>query len=443
MNTTARIISPTRKTGRAVRTPEHPFYGKLVPHVLNPVHIQPVLPGETMSNLLWQFRALTPPLKSQLVGWWMEMYVFYVKLSQLDNATAFIGAIGDDAPAGMVLSPDYNPAALAAGAGNSAGYLEDTASIDWVKRCSDVVVRHFFRDEGEDETVATGLYGGSSAYPMVHLKLPGWMDSIIATGDIPAAPALPNDAANATMRELERLQQQWEMLNALGVTNMTYADFVKQWGVKIDGPTDAARPELIRYERYWQLPGTAALGGTSDAPAISSVVSWKAEGRADKDRLFKEHGFIVAFMVPRPKLYLGTQRSTAVVALDNGFKWAPKMFDDQYAGVTLADFADGRGPLYDTEAGTNDGYTFDTKDLFLYGDQYLVNVQQGGSHSFPTATLPSLDPDGRYPLTTDIDNLMADLTSPDVNVLVDGIFRTTIKTNLRDSSPQNSGRTIL
>lgn len=440
------MIQPVRKSQRKLRTPEHPFYVNVGPMVLSPFHIQPVLPGETMTNLLWQFRGLTQPLRSQIVGWWMEVYFFYVKLSQLDSPTSFIGAIGDDTQAGMVLNPTYDPTGLAAGAASTTNYIEDTASIDYVKRCRDVVVRHYFRDEGEDETTTAGLYGGTAALPMVHMKKPGWMDSIIATNDIPTAPDLPDDAANATMRELERLQQQWEMINALGLTNMTYEDFVKQFGVSLPDGRAADRPELLRYERYWQLPGTAALGGTADAPTISSVISWKAEGRADKDRLFKEHGFIVGYMVARPKMYLGTQRTTAVSMLDNAFAWAPRMFDDQWAGITIKDFADGRGPLFDTEGGTLDGYTADVKDLFLYGDQFLGRNIQSTNTDIPYWTLTganSLHPDGKYCAVADIEALMADTSSPDVSVRVDGIVRASIKTHLVDSSPQNMGRVIL
>jgi hypothetical protein len=51
--------------------------------------IAPVLPGETMKNLLLQARVVSDPIKNPLIGWWCEFYFFYVKHRDLDDRDVF------------------------------------------------------------------------------------------------------------------------------------------------------------------------------------------------------------------------------------------------------------------------------------------------------------------------------------------------------------------
>ena len=66
-------------TGRAMRKPSHPFQIKHKPFLIAPFFIAPVLAGETLKNLLLQSRAVSKPVKSPIIGWWLEYYFFYVK----------------------------------------------------------------------------------------------------------------------------------------------------------------------------------------------------------------------------------------------------------------------------------------------------------------------------------------------------------------------------
>lgn len=412
---------------RQARNPVHPFNVRSKPYVLQPIMIAPVLPGETMTSLLWQARMLTEQLSNPLIGWHAEFYWFYVKLSQLDTPENWI------APGtGMLMNPEFDPTALANAASLST-YHEDTASIDYVKRCRDVVVREYFRDDGETEATAAGLI--DTDQPLVHAMRPGWMDSIAITSALVAAsPLLPDDAANATIREIERLQQQWEMLNLMGVTEMTYEDFLATFGI---GTPDvrSTKPEILRWSKYWQLPATAVDGATG---TTSSVVSWKIEGRADKDRLFREHGFVCGYVTYRPKSYLTTQQSAGVSMLDSAFSWAPRMFDTQFAGITLKDFEDGRGPL---AAAVTEGYTVDTKDLFLYGDQF-TNLALSGNPAINVYGLAGGVPNGRFSNATAIDLLFVAANTTNL-VHCDGVARMSVKSTLRDSTPSNLGRVVM
>ena len=60
---TATALKPT---GRRPRRPSHPFQVRHEPFQIQPFFIAPVLPGETMKNLLLQSRAVTLPLKNPL-----------------------------------------------------------------------------------------------------------------------------------------------------------------------------------------------------------------------------------------------------------------------------------------------------------------------------------------------------------------------------------------
>lgn len=419
------MVQTLAKSGRKARTPTHKFRVRSKPFVLQPVCIAPVLPGETLTSLLWQARAQTEQLRDNLLGWHAEYYWFYVKLSQLDTPENWI------APGtGMLMNPEFDPSGLANTALLST-YHEDTSSINYVKRCRDVVVREYFRDHGEDETTAAGLV--DTTEPLVHVERPGWMDSIALTSALVAAsPDLPDDAANATIRELERLSQQWEMLNVMGITDMTYDDFLATFGIGTPNVNNK-KPEIIRWAKYWQLPSSAVDG----SGASSSVVSWKLEGRADKDRLFREHGFICGYVTYRPKSYVSNQGSAGVTMLNTAFAWAPRMFDTQFAGVTIRDFADGAGPL---GAGVTEGYTVDTKDLFLYGDQFSNYDLMAGVE--PSAYGFAGIPTGRYASSSNIDGLFVTANTTNL-VHCDGVARLTIKSALRDTTPSNMGRVVM
>lgn len=428
----ARIVRSLARTSRKLRTPEHTFLVAPKPYVIQPMLMAPVLPGETLAKCLVQARAQTEQLATGFTGWWLEFFFFYVKLSQLDTPDQWIAGPGDASVTGggMLMNPEYDPSSLADTAEVSS-YHEDTAGINYTKRCRDIVVREWFRDEGEDETTAAGLL---DSLPMAYCKLPGWQRSLRLTSALAAlAPDLPDDAANATIRELERLEQQWQMLNTLGVTDMSYEDFLETFGVRSQN-VKQEKPELVRHLSFWQLPATAVDGATG---TTSSVVSWKVEGRADKDRAFKEHGFLCGYMVARPKTYDALQRTAGVTMLDSAFAWAPTMFDQNYAGITIRDYADGRGPF---SATASEGYTLDTKDLFLFGDQF-VGIDQSAV-AYQAHAHASNVPTSKFTNTTNVDGLFVAANATN-RVWADGIVRLEIKSSMRDTSPENAAGFVL
>jgi len=77
------VIGQPAQTARKMRSPSHQFNLAWRPWQIQPFMVAPVLPGETMKSMLLQARAVTDPIANGLIGWWLEHYVFYVKLRDL------------------------------------------------------------------------------------------------------------------------------------------------------------------------------------------------------------------------------------------------------------------------------------------------------------------------------------------------------------------------
>ena len=60
--------SAARRTGRVTRSPRHTFQLRHKPFLLQPFMLAPVLPGDTVKNMLLQARAVTSPIANPLVG---------------------------------------------------------------------------------------------------------------------------------------------------------------------------------------------------------------------------------------------------------------------------------------------------------------------------------------------------------------------------------------
>src|SRR5574337_215496 len=130
-------IQEVRARGRITRKPSHPFQVRHRPWQITPFMIAPVLPGETMKNLLLQARVVTDTIKNPLVGWWIEYYFFYVKLRDLASWTAYQN---------MLLDPAYN---LASSNAAHAETYHAANTANYVQECLQRVTEKFFRQEGE------------------------------------------------------------------------------------------------------------------------------------------------------------------------------------------------------------------------------------------------------------------------------------------------------
>ena len=151
----------------------------------------------------------------------------------------------------------------------------------------------------------------------------------------------------------------------------------------------------------------------------------------DKDRFFKEPGFIIGITSFKPKVYLGNQTGSVTGIMDNAMRWLPRMMaDDPYTSMVLLDQANkDKGPL----TGLTDGYWFDLKDLFLYGEQYS-NFDMTAADG--VIGMPAADGKKRYPTLAMANSIFVSASGG--VLLEDGIVNLSIMGSQRDTSPSPS-----
>ena len=405
-----RVVEDAPKMGRVLRNPQHPFSLKVRPWQIQPCMIAPVLPGETMQNLLLQSRLVSNPVKSSLVGWWAEYYFFYVKHRDLDQEALLTN---------MHMVPTTDMTSFRAGA-QSLPYYTFNGGLNYVEACLKRVTECFFRDE-EDGAWNAKLI---DTLPIAHINkfhafeslrdqsLANEVENHELPGEVTPSP-FGMDPAFATY------YQQWENMRALKMTAATFEDWLASWGVKTpEVNEDENRVELIRYIKEWTYP-TNTINPADGAP--SAALSWSVQERADKARMFKEPGFVFGVQVVRPKVYFSVQKGAAVGAMDNAYAWLPPTLVDQ-AWTSLKNHAFGAGPL--AGANATGGYWWDIRDLFVFGDQYVnydIAAAGDGSH----VVMPAAGYSSRYATAAMADALFK--TALNNKIVSDGVVSLSIK----------------
>lgn len=422
-------VLPVKPAGRTPRRPSHPYQLRFYPQAIQPFCIAPVLPGETLKNAVFQCRAVTDPIKNPLVGWWLEHYLFYVKIRDL---------LGRDTFTPMFLDPDADISSQHSSTTREWTYHRGavTASVDWVYECTKVVVNEWFRGEGEDYTdnviAATGQ-------PLAAVMREDFTDSLTLDAPLAAADIDFTDAGSAsgvavTAEEVEQGLAHWRMLRLQNLTDMSFEDYLRAHGVRRE-LQELHVPELLRYTREWQYPSNT-IDPTNGTPR--SAVSWSIAERVDKDRYFAEPGFILGLVVARPKLYSTVQKSTASVLLDDAFSWLPAMLRNDPA-TSLKLVAESTPPF--EQFTTAPGYWVDLRDLFIYGEQFInfdiVTADNGSAAGFPFADLTAKD----YVLLAGMQNLFVDETGASGldKVRCDGIINFNILSHQSDDHTPSSG----
>lgn len=350
-----------KQTGRINRNPSHDFYLRTLPWGIQPFMIAPVLPGETLKNLLLQAKVVSDPVKAPLIGWHCEYYFFYCKLRDLDIRDQLVE---------MLMDPGYDITPILGGF--SENLRQQGGQIPYLKLCLDRIVAEYFRDEGDNPAnLITDADGGvpvaTFATRETFLQSAKLQSAIPERDDtLPGADAHPVDVIPG----FEAHYAQWQHMRALKIVDATFDDWLKQFGVSVPKAEriEDHKPELIRYIKDWAYPSNTVDPATG---IPNSALSWNIAERADKDRFFKEPGFIVGVTVQRPKVYLGHVHSVAANMLDNAYAWLPAvMGNDPY--TSLKRFEPTKGPLGhpDVAKRPSEAYWVDLRDLFLYGDQF-------------------------------------------------------------------------
>lgn len=408
--------------------PQHSFNLRTPPFAIQPFMIAPVLAGETLKNLLLQARVVTDPVKNPLIGWWTEFYFFYVKLRDLEIRESLVE---------MLLDPAFDNTTIDAPTAAPANYhAGGVGQIDFVALCLDRVVSEYFRDEGQ--TANTWVLNFTT--PDINWFTAQVMKNSVFDSVKPFASWTTTDVdvdtadANTTVQasEIELAMRQWEMLKMNNLQQMSFEDYLATFGIRSPS-VELHRPELVRYVRDWSYPSNT-IDPTNGTPR--SAVSWSVAERADKDRFFKEPGFLFGVHCSRPKIYMEHQKGTFTGSMSNAYSWLPAMLAE-HPELSTRFIADNVGPIgaINTDAG---GYFFDVKDLLLYGEQFynmaLTEAKAPPTVAIPNATLTQL----RYPDVQDVLELFVDTTEANLNYFVrtDGVVSLAIAGNVRDTSPR-------
>lgn len=411
------VVREVAKTGRSLRKPSHTFHLRYRPYQIQPCYIAPVWPGETMQNLLLQARVMTDPIANPLVGWWTEYYFFYVKLRDLAPRDELQEMIVRNASTASLV-----------GAADVKETYHSGGGINYTKLALDVVTKWYFRDE-DDAVMVAALDG----LPLAKTDAPGWFQSakdatVVGESDDVwpgESPVLPEE-----MEEFADHFAQYQAMRSMGYTQNTFEDWLASFGVRVPQAEnhEEHKPELVRYVRKWEYP--TATVDPSDGSAANGV-SWSVAERADKDRFFKEPGFLFGVTVTRPKVYFQKQHGSLSHYMNDAFAWLPSsLASEAYTRLKKFVDADGDGPLGSLQ---NHDYWVDMADLALHGDQFM-NFDQYTETGFSGVPLPGPNLNKKWVDGAAVDALFKGEDSGR-RVQADGRIDTTILTRLMDATP--------
>lgn len=410
------------QTKRVMRTPQNPFMVLNRPFQIVPIMCHPVLPGETLKSLLCQSRTVSDPIKHPLIGWWKETFFFYVKHRDIQF---HLDPTGQNRPfEDMMINPLYDP--------SSSHTAENIAhnhryGVNWLRPAIETITEYFFRDQGENWDQAV-----LGEYPLAQLNSKDVYQSLTPTADRRTDNDVDVDLdgdGTITVQEVEAAKRHWEALRSAGLEDMDYEDYLRTYGVKVpevENSFNMHRPELIRHFKEWTYP-TNTVDPATGVP--SSAVTWSTGLRADKDRFFKEPGFIVGLQLIRPKVYRREQFS-AIGSLDNMEAWLPAIAHADYERSVM-DFDAGEGPIANFGSVEEPvPYSLDMRDLFIYGEQFNNFYLTDDDNAFWSLLASG---NSAYPNTGQIDNLFRDPTK--LAIRTDGLISLNIAGRQRDITP--------
>lgn len=399
---------------RHTRSPKHNFATETRPWEIQPIFLAPVLPGETLNGLTLQSRVVTPPVKSRVVGWWLEYFIFYVNFRQMPSAANLVA---------MFVDPSATLSTSAAAAHNYyAGY-----GFNYTTECLQAVVQEWFRREGE----TWSSYTIRANRPAAQVGNSGLIESLIDSTVLPSGGAI----AGLNVDDLDRARivteyrRQLAMMGADGGA-LDYEEVIASYGASLRAAQRRNRPELIRYVREWSYP-VNTVEPTTGVP--TTAVSWAITDRADKNRAFNEPGFIFGVQVVRPKIYLSRQSGIGSALLDRAQRWLPPAMLEAGSERSLAEFTTTDGPFGQAAGGFTNGYWLDVRDLFNHGDQFIdyATATEFNSIALPAAGAIDGDGSGRY--ATDAMGNTITVTA-DAKIVSDGNCQLRVKTRHVDPS---------
>lgn len=391
-----RTLNSAPPTERVNRYPKHTFRVNSLPFTAQPFFLARVLPGETLNNLFFESRVITDPIRNSIIGWKKEYFFYYVKMSDL-GIPEFKQMFVDPNNTDLITSTAYETVA------NIQRTYTAKGGIDWADRCLTRIVDEYFRDDGE----VTADFKTTITHPntpIVQIREASWLDSITDDSVMPEGAAI---AGATDMGDLDRLYNAFEQLRAMGLSDMTYEDFLRAQGIHIP-ERDENRPVEIAHFSDFTYPSNTVTQGTG---AVTSACSWVFKNGTKKPYFFKEPGFIIGITVTRPKTYFAGLAGKIADFATRAWDWMPFYMMDM-PETSLKYFAPDTGPLGDRTTPTDDHWV-DMRDELLYGDQFQnvipfnavpVDVGTENMISYPSGATATQD-DWKYPLETAIKQL--------------------------------------
>lgn len=409
------LVQNMPQTKRKLRVPKHSFAVRHRPYAITPFCIAPVIPGETLKGFTFQSRAVGDPMKSPLVGAHLEHYFFYVKFRDMEAAVS-------TALQEMMVNPARAMTDIDDTSTSVDWYHAGTAgNINYVLECYKVIVAWWFRNDGEawnNKLIGT--------YAAAQIPSNSWLDNIMTDTAAAAIDFNVDLNADATIKasEVDRSLEQYHILRMQGLTVQTYEEFLMTYGVSLPS-AEVNKPELLRYTKQWVYPSNT-VEPTTGVP--NSALSWSVQERADKDRYFKEPGFIVGLTCCRPKVYRSKQVGHAAALLNNVYAWLPATMRDRDPAVARRLIDNANAML----TGITNDYWVDFADLFLYGDQF-VNFALTETDAGLIAT-PEASNNWQYPTLAMVEALFTN-AAPKVYIRQDGIVTFQILGGVQEHFP--------
>jgi len=411
---------------RTTRRPQHRFNIRFKPYEIQPIMLAPVLPGETLTQMMLQSQTWSDPLAGSMknIGWWLQYNFFYVRHRDLPADVRLLLAQ-------MLLEPGTSMAALKAGAQSWKHYTFN-GGMDWTRMCLEHIVSEYFRDEGEDWDEAVSedglplaqIYGRGQSDGVEKLT-PDFMyedqrlDLIDAEGKLYA-------------NEMSTMMGHWAAMRDAGLTDMDYQDFMKTYGATVR--EDEESPNLHTAEDLWSLREftypTNTVEPTTGVPAVAA--GWRVQKAGGKRVFCDEPGFVFGVCYARPKVYMKNLKGSLAGLMGDVRTWLPALLHEQPTlGHVKSDYAGGPIPsIIKDEVPANDDYWLDLRDLFIHGDQF---VNYDPASAVPFLALPSATANRRYAAQAEIKSFFSAPTTGKFEA--DGLISLSVLGRQRSSQP--------
>lgn len=405
------IVQPGEKKTRKMRMPNFPLEGGINAQGLYPYFAHPVLPGETLDSHNLKATMISAPLASPLAGAWLESWLFYVRLTDIDNSLGemFIGNLTD--------SSSYQAAA------DQPQYFTKAGQIEWIKLATERIHEIYFRDE--DETAVMHPDG----VPMIKRINSDAFESAVhddtATGD---------ELGDSEGEEISPQLYAYMRMREMGMGMTSYEDYLKTYGLSQNEPAaKRGEPELLAYRRYWTLPSNT-IDPSDGSP--TGAWYWRLDEKNEKNKRFTEPGYVIGLWAIRPKFLDAKLLQPYATTLWGFENWIPSYtLSDPSAGLRKVDI-DNQPWVSEAMAATHNIW-FDHRDALSHGEQFRNG---GGRYTPPlsngrewsdTATKAELR--GEYVLSTDIDALWSDNAVAE-GADYDGICSLKVKGHVQDNT---------